>query len=244
MKKILIGITVVAVAAATNASLLVARLSGAMSTQQGTVVGDTTITAGGQTLTIHQVSGDKILDGVYILGSTDSVVKNGTNITVLNKGSSPLIGALNQNSAWFQNPSGLLRGLSIDPIPPPHKIVPMTSFGVLNNSVAFTTSPLTIIYPSCALGPYTFPNGIITTLLAFPTSYSIPLPSIGLPSRANVIFPSDLTPRFDFEFLATNASSQLNFFGFGASHSIKVQGEILGSNFIFPNASFQISGGR
>lgn len=212
-------------------------VAGSYAWVSGTLATAVTPSNSPQTVTVKVGSTNVPVSNTLVVGATNVQLPIGTPFAVLKAGSTPFAGTYSGTTLeTFTDFDTFMRAN--------HRTVPITSAGVLVDSIGFQTpSPATAInlfLPAFTIGTYNFPNGMSESISAPITHFSGTLPSSSTSGSGSATFPTASAPLNLFHFVASGAS-QLELVGQGAAATVNLAGLQFGSGTTYTLVTLKIA---
>ncbi len=219
-------------------------ISGSFIFVSGTSTTTITPKAAAQTITLKVGSTNETFSGVIVTGSTAAPIMAGTPFEILEKGSQPFAASYTSTDL-LANPTDL-SGIS------GRRTIPMTTAGVLSDSIGFPVGEfdiniVSLFLPPCTLGSFEFKNGIDCIFSGEVKSYSIQVPtSTAVGTLGTAEYPLTVDPLESFSFTASgNGAITVNGSGTSSAASsyqyLYLAGLISGSPTFFTAATLNVS---
>ncbi len=222
-------------------------ISGTFTYASGTTVASVTPSAWAKTVVLKVGATNESFTDVVVTGSTSSPIPSGTSFEILEKGSQPFNAAFALDNVLV-GPTDLSGVLG-------RRTVPMSSTGVLTDSIGFPVGPLDIntlilYYPACTVGggTYSFKNGLTAEFTSEVKGYSINIPtSSATATLGTVDFPLSQDPVESFSFVAAG-NGTLTMQGGGRcevgsiEQALYLTGVIVGTPDFFTSATLIVNG--
>lgn len=219
-------------------------ISGSFIYVSGTTVATVTPKAAAQTVVLKVGSTNETFTDVIVTGSAANSIMAGTPFEILEKGSQPFVATFSSTNL-IVGPTDLSGILG-------RRSVPMTTAGVLSDSVGFPVGEfdinlLSLYFPACTVGSFDFKNGILANFGSEVKSYSIAVPtSSSTATLGSAEYPLTQDPIESFSLLCSG-NGGLSISGEGLSEAastyqyLYISGVLTGSPTFFTSAVLSVT---
>jgi hypothetical protein len=172
-------------------------------------------------------------------GGNNDHMNQGTNVILILKGSTPLLGTFSGTSITMDE---LLTPDSDDS----SRVIGISSGGQMQTTIMFPRAGgadgVSMAYPPVTLGGFNFVNGITLRWNAFPGSYNLAIPTSGSPTNQTVSFPATAAP-YRVSFVASGGGTNISIQGEGNKTPVNVGGVTSGSSTTITSAILNFTHG-